>query len=99
MWQHRNCPKGRQDYRNLFCNTRQSMRRYWRPLLALLMLFAMMAAIAIVTDHPGQAVHATSGDWPTYLGGNTRTGYNSAEVGITAATAKSLQLNWTFPTG
>ncbi|GAC1303040.1 MAG: hypothetical protein NVSMB27_42790 [Ktedonobacteraceae bacterium] len=75
------------------------MRRYWRPLLALLMLFAMMAAIAIVTDHPGPAVHATSGDWPTYLGGNARTGYNSAEVGITAATAKSLQLNWTFPTG
>jgi outer membrane protein assembly factor BamB len=75
------------------------MRRYWRPLLALVMLFAMMAAIAIVTDHPGQAVHATSGDWPTYLGGNARTGYNSAEVAITATTAKSLKLNWTFPTG
>jgi outer membrane protein assembly factor BamB len=62
------------------------------------MLFAMMAAIATVIDLPGQAVHATSGDWSVFLGNDARTGYNSDESSINATTAANLKVNWTFPT-
>jgi polyvinyl alcohol dehydrogenase (cytochrome) len=42
---------------------------------------------------------ATSADWPTYLRGPARSGYNSAESAITASTVGSMQNRWTDTSG
>lgn len=41
-----------------------------------------------------QAAHAATGDWPTFLGSNARTGYNSTENTITPSTAANLKVHW-----
>jgi len=73
--------------------------RYWRPLVALLMLFAMMTAINTVINVPGKLAHATSGDWSTFLAGNARSGYNEAETAIDPTNAQNLKKDWTYSTG
>ena len=41
-----------------------------------------------------QAAHAATGDWPTFLGSNARTGYNATENTITPSTAANLKVDW-----
>jgi outer membrane protein assembly factor BamB len=50
-------------------------------------------------DFSRQAAHAAAGDWPTLLGSNARTGYNSVETAINSTTAAHLQLQWKFSSG
>lgn len=73
-------------------------------LLAAGCLIIMMTSIAMgIYSPPARAsVHAhpadASGDWPTYLYDQSRTGTNINEATITAATASQLQLAWKFST-
>jgi outer membrane protein assembly factor BamB len=46
----------------------------------------------------GPAVYAASGDWPTYLFDNTRSGYNSTDTIINPSSASHLKLHWTATT-
>ena len=71
---------------------RHRVQRYWAPLVGIVVVFATV--MAIVGTSPKTVVHATAGDWTTYLGGNAHTGYNAAETAINTTTAGSLQLLW-----
>src|ERR1700738_3362017 len=73
-------------------------RRYWSSLAALVLVCTVALAVAGVAQFPRQAAHAATGDWPTFLGGNARTGFNSAETAITATTGSNLKVHWTYPT-
>src|SRR5215831_18774617 len=42
---------------------------------------------------------ATSGDWPMYLAGPGRSGYNSAETVINKTSAPNLKLHWQYHSG
>src|ERR1700730_4160032 len=74
--------------------TRLEVRHYWMSLSALVLLFAMVLVVTGVVMYPKQPAHAVSTDWPTFLGNNGRTGYNSIETAINPTTASSLKLNW-----
>lgn len=66
--------------------------RYQTPLFCVVgMLF--MLAMAVM---PGPVVNAKakSADWPTFMAGNARTGYNGAESIINRKTAPKLKLHW-----
>lgn len=69
------------------------------PFAGLVVMFAMTLAIVNVIQFPRQTVRAAAGDWPTLLGSNARTGYNSAETAINPITASGLKLQWTYLTG
>jgi polyvinyl alcohol dehydrogenase (cytochrome) len=77
-------------------NAKHRARRYG-VLLAGLVLILSMAVVGIVYL-PRHDVHAATGDWPTFLGGNARTGFNAAESVINPTTAPNLKLKWTAQT-
>src|SRR5712692_8941227 len=57
---------------------------------------AMLALLMVVTLTSAKPVaYAKSGDWPTFLGNNARTGFNGAETIINPSTAHNLKLHWT----
>lgn len=75
--------------------------RYWQyKVLCLLILTALVviSTNALLAIH-AQGTSSTNGDWSTYLDNNARTGYNSAEIAITAATAPNLKLKWMYRAG
>ncbi|GAC1568657.1 MAG: hypothetical protein NVS3B14_18660 [Ktedonobacteraceae bacterium] len=84
--------------RHVVHRTRQEARRYWMPLAALVLLFAMVLIAAGVVQFPRQAAHAATVDWPTFLGSNARTGYNGQETTINPTTAPNLKELWTDQT-
>jgi polyvinyl alcohol dehydrogenase (cytochrome) len=49
--------------------------------------------VAFVSGAP--VASAASGDWPTYLFNNSRTGFNSTEATISTANAANLKQRWT----
>src|SRR5581483_8792918 len=57
------------------------------------------AAIALLAG-PSTPSGATGSafEWPQLQGGNARTGSNSVQTGLTATTAPSLHLAWSFNT-
>src|SRR5947209_7901795 len=57
-------------------------------------LTLLLAAVVIFVSIPRQAARATSGDWPTFRGGNGRTGFNASETSINPATAPNLKMRW-----
>jgi polyvinyl alcohol dehydrogenase (cytochrome) len=60
------------------------------------MFAAVIATVALVgIAFPGGAVAGTPGDWPTFLGSNSRRGFNGAETAINAGTAPNLTVKWT----
>ena len=73
-------------------------RRYWTSLAALVLVFTVALAVAGVAQFPRQAAHAATGDWPTFLGSNARTGFNGHETAINPTTAPNLKLRWTDKT-
>ncbi len=75
---------------------RQRVRRYGLSLIAFLLLSTTI--VAVIGFSPRNIIHAATGDWTTYLGGDARTGYNGQETIITPATAASLKLLWTART-
>lgn len=63
-------------------------------ILATVVLLVAASAGSIPIGHA-----ASSGDWPTYLRDNGRSGFNGAETTITPTTAPALKLHWTYAAG
>ncbi len=59
--------------------------------------FAALNAHAVQT--PDRVEFATTGDWPMYLAGPGRSGYNSAETVINRTSAPNLILHWKYHSG
>src|SRR5438270_13401185 len=64
--------------------------RYQASLICVVGMLMMLAAM------PGPVVNAKikSGNWPTFLASNARTGYNGAESIIKPKSAPKLKLHW-----
>src|SRR5437867_2274105 len=70
---------------------------YWMPIIGLIaVLVAVVAGGVSLSKGRTQAASGSSGDWPTYLRDNARTGFNSAETAITATTVQNLKVHWTY---
>src|SRR5947209_19407636 len=68
-----------------------------RFVVALITLVVIAAGTVVL--FPGQqAAHAAAGDWPTFLAGDTRSGFNGAETIINHSTASQLKLHWIHST-
>ena len=66
----------------------------WLPLIGFALVLGTV--IGVVSYMPRQAAHAaTTRDWATFLGSNSRTGYNRVETIINPTTAPNLKLLWT----
>ncbi len=68
-------------------------KAYSLPLIGFMLVLAMVAAV--VSYGPGQAAHAATTRWSTFLGSNARTGYNGAETIINPTTVPNLKVHWT----
>jgi outer membrane protein assembly factor BamB len=68
--------------------------------LLLTTLFAVVLRLPTHDVHARSGTHngAGPGAWPTFLYNNAHTGYNASETAITASTAASLKLQWTYVT-
>src|SRR6266581_8964127 len=73
--------------------------RNLKLLITFIMLLALVASMLLVFSTPRQALLASSGDWSTFLGNTSRTGYNGNETTINAKNVSTLKLNWTYKTG
>jgi len=71
-------------------------RSHWRrDALRILCVLAVLSVLAVlVIRTPGSAAFANTGDWPTFMGSNTRTGFNGAETVINPSTAPNLKKHW-----
>lgn len=68
-------------------------------LLALMGLLVLIGILLLTSGLQGAEAASNeqftaAGNWSTYLGGNSHSGFNSAETLITAATASKLKLKW-----
>ena len=72
------------------------LKAFWLPLVGSVLVLATV--LAGVTFIPGQAAHAAPTNWKTFLGSNSRTGYDSAETIINSTNASNLKLHWTAST-
>src|SRR5256885_15567578 len=68
-----------------------------RFVVALITLVVITAG-SVALFPPQQSAHAAAGDWPTFLAGDTRSGFNGAETIINPTTASQLKLHWTHST-
>lgn len=60
------------------------------PMIALAIpVFLVLASIL-----PPSVAYAKSGDWPTYMGNNQRTGFNATETIINPTSAPNLKVHW-----
>ena len=50
------------------------------PIIGIVLVLVIVGAI--VSYFPRQTAHASSTDWTTFLGSNTRTGYDAVETTI-----------------
>lgn len=76
------------------------------PVFALaLILYAAFWRAGVLAANAGSALSrsaplaGTSGDWPTYLHDNGRSGFNGSESIINATSAASLKLHWSIVAG
>lgn len=69
----------------------KEVKHYWFPLAGILVLCVIVVTAAVVAYLPRQTAHAATGDWPTFLGNNARTGFNAAETVINPTTAPGLK--------
>lgn len=86
--------------------SRFSSKRWRYSALTALLLAIMVAGIslAIPRIYAAQAASnvaraAGTGDWPTYMYGPGRSGYNQAETIINRTSAPNLKVHWTLPSG
>ena len=70
--------------------------KYWMRIVGIV---GVLALLLIAADITKQTTYATSGDWPTYMGDNSRSGFNAAETIINAASAHNLKLHWKLKAG
>lgn len=75
------------------------MRSLIKPGFVLVLLASVIipAATLGILSHP-QDAFAASGDWPTFLFNNGRTGFNGSETIINRSTASHLKIHWTHTT-
>jgi polyvinyl alcohol dehydrogenase (cytochrome) len=66
------------------------------PIIGIVLVLVIVGAI--VSYFPRQTAHAASTDWTTFLGSNTRTGYDAVETTINTTTAPNLKPHWTYST-
>lgn len=71
----------------------------WSRTRRSLLYLGVSVALIIGLWSATAASAATSGDWPTYLDGVSRTGFNSGETLITPSTAPDLKPLWTDSSG
>lgn len=60
---------------------------------------AILIILTLVMNMSATSVFAQSTDWPTFMGSNARTDYNSSETAITRKTAPNLKLHWSVKAG
>ncbi|MEA2645642.1 MAG: hypothetical protein QOE92_725 [Chloroflexota bacterium] len=60
---------------------------------------ALLAACLLLVAAPPGGARAATGDWPTYLGDDARSGANAGESTLAPGNAVGLGLRWTFATG
>ena len=65
-----------------------------------IMMAGTLAGVLFQQTHSSVQAHSldSSGDWPTYLYDQSRTGANLSETTITSGTANQLQVAWKFTT-
>ena len=76
----------------LFVTSKSCWGSYTLRIVCALALLGVLAVLVIRT--PGSAAFANTVDWPTFLGSNTRTGFNGAETVINPSTAHNLKKHW-----
>lgn len=70
---------------------------HMRAHLSIPTAIVIMSIVSALFGSP--AAQAAAGDWPTYASSGDRSGFNSAETVITAATAANLKLKWAHHAG
>jgi polyvinyl alcohol dehydrogenase (cytochrome) len=74
----------------------------WIGIAVLSYLFTTFGSAALnahAVQTPKRVEFATTGDWPMYLAGPGRSGYNSAETVINRTSAPNLILHWKYHSG
>ena len=61
-------------------------------LIVLMLVFVLIGTMSVLLRQ--QVARAQDGDWPTFLGNDGHTNFNSAETIINPATAPNLKLRW-----
>jgi len=70
--------------------------KYWMRIVGIVGVLALLLIAAGISK---QTTYAKAGDWPTYMGNNSRTGYNAAETIINPTSAHNLKLHWKLKAG
>lgn len=76
----------------------QTHKKWWKR-ISRWILFGVLALMVVGFGGPISTTSAASGDWPTYVFDNGRSGFNSAETIINQNTAPNLKLHWSFHGG
>src|SRR5437762_9336132 len=71
----------------------------WLGIAFLSYSFTTLGFVALNARAVSSPKFAQSGDWPMYLAGPGRSGYNSAETVINKTTAPNLVLHWQYHSG
>ena len=69
------------------------------PAGAIAIAISVVGLVLALAGAPTPPAEAAPGDWPTYLATNGRSGFNATETTISAATASTLRLRWTYQAG
>jgi polyvinyl alcohol dehydrogenase (cytochrome) len=70
-------------------------RSIWSMLAQASIVLAIIAGGVMSALSPQSAVQAASGDWPTFLFNNGRSGFNGSETKINVSTVSNLKVQWT----
>jgi polyvinyl alcohol dehydrogenase (cytochrome) len=70
--------------------------KYWMRIVGIVGMLALLFTAAGLTK---QTTYAKSGDWPTYMGDNSRSGFNAAETMINPTSAPNLKMHWKLKAG
>jgi hypothetical protein len=75
-------------------------RRFATPLIvvAIVGILSFLVGVSSIAAS-SKSLAASADDWPAYLFGPSRTGFNSAETAITRSTAANLVSQWTASSG
>src|SRR5713101_4665851 len=79
----------------IVCKVNSAKQRVLSMGIRLVFLAGILSLLLVAIPIAKPVAGATSGDWPTFLGNNARTGFNGAETIINPSTAHNLKLHWT----
>ncbi|SRR5216684_2175225 len=82
----------------IVCKVNSAKQRVLSMGIRLVFLAGILSLLLVAIPTAKPVAGATSGDWPTFLGNNARTGFNAAETIINPKTAPHLKLHWTHST-